>query len=86
MLTPFFWLLQLLYRKTRGLPGSSLEPEAKVNEEGGGVEAEEQWWTSNLRSKKGAKPTKQQSLGLLKAVCDRLAHAWITQEKDPTKR
>ena len=86
MLTPLFLLLQLLHRKTRGLPGSSSELEAEVSEEGRGVEAEDQWWTNNLRPKKGVKPTKRRSLGSLKAECDKLAHAWLAQGKDATKR
>ena len=86
MLTPLFSLLRLLHRKTRGLPGSSSEPEAKVSEEGGGFEAEDQWWTNSLRPKKGVKPTKQRSLGSLKAECDKLAHAWLAQGKDATQR
>ena len=77
MLMPLFSLLQLLHKKTRGLPGSSSESEAEVSEEGGGVEAEDQWWTNSLRPKKGVKPTKRQSLGSLKAECDKLAHAWL---------
>ena len=65
---------------------SSLEPKAKVSEEGGGVEAEDQWWTNSLRSKMGVKLTKRWSLGSLKAECDKLAHAWLMQGKDATKR
>ena len=86
MLTPFFWLLQLLHKKTRALRGSSSEPEAEVSEERGRFEAEDQWWTSSLRPKKGVKPTKRQSLGSLKAECDKLAHVWLAQGKDATQR
>ena len=86
MLTPLFWLLQLLHRKTRGPPGSSSEPEAEVREEGGGFEAEDQWWTSSLGPKKGVKSTKRRSLSSLKAECDKLAHAWLAWGKDATRR
>ena len=81
-----FWLLQLLPRKTRGLLGSSSEPEADVSEEGGGVEAEDQWWKNSLGPRKGVKPTKRQSLGSLKAECDKLAQAWLARGKDATQR
>ena len=37
MLTPLFSLLQLLHRKTRGLPGSSSEPEAESARKEGGL-------------------------------------------------
>ena len=86
MLTPLFSLLQLLHRKTRGLPGSSSEPEGEVSEEGGGFEAKEKWWTNSLRPKKGVKPTKRRSLSSLKAECDELAHAWLARGKDATQR
>ena len=86
MLTPLFSFLQLLHKKTRGLMGSSSEPEAEASEEGGGVEAEDQWWTSSLRPKKGVKPTKRWSLGSLKAECDKLAQAWLARGKDATQR
>ena len=60
--------------------------EAEVSEEGGGVEAEDQWWTNILRPKKVVKPTKRQSLGSLKAECDKLAHVWLERGKDTTQR
>ena len=78
--------MQLLHRKTRGLPGSSSELEAEVSEEGGEFKAEDKWWTSSLRPKKGVKPTKRQSLGSLKAECDKPAYAWLARGKDATKR
>ena len=84
MLMPLLLLLQLLHRKTRGLPGSSLEPEVEVSEEGGGVEAADQWWTKSLRPKKGVKPNKPRSLGSLRAECDKLAHTWVARGKDAT--
>ena len=68
------------------MPGSSSEAEAEVSEEGRGVEAEDQWWTSSLRPKKGGKATKRRSLSSLKAECDKLAHAWLTRGNDPRKR
>ena len=79
-----FFLLQLLHKKMRGPPGSSSEPEAEISEEGGGVEAEDQWWTNSLPPKKGVKPTKRQSLGSLKAECDKIAHVWLARGKDAT--
>ena len=39
-----------------------------------------------MRPKKGVNPTKRQSLGLLKAECDKLAHAWLVRGKDATQR
>ena len=86
MLTPLFLLLQLLHRKTRGLLGSSSEAEAEVSEEGGGFQAEDQWWTNSLWPKKEVKPTKRRSLGSLKAECDKFAHAWLAWGKDVTQR
>ena len=76
----------MFYRKTRGLLGSSLELESEVSEEGGGVEAEDQWWTNSLRPKKGVKPIKRWSLSSLKAECDKLAHVWLARGKDATQR
>ena len=85
MLTPLFSLLQSLHRKTRELLGSSSEAEAEFSEEGGGVEAEDQWWTNSLQPNKGVKPTKRQSLGSSKVECDKLAHAWPARGKDATQ-
>ena len=86
MLTPFFWHLQLLHRKTRGLPGSSSEAEVDASEEERGFEDEDQWWTSSLQPKKGAKEPKRRRLSSLKAECDKLAHSWLTRGNDPKKR
>ena len=52
----------------------------------GGVEAEDQWWTSSLQPKKGVKPTKRWSLGSLKAEYDELAQAWLVRGKDAAQR
>ena len=36
--------------------------------------------------KKGAKASKRRSLNTFKAECDVLAHKWLAQGNDPTKR
>ena len=51
----------------REVIASYLEPEGDVNEEGRGFEAEDQWWTSSLRPKKGAKVRKRWSLSDMKS-------------------
>ena len=51
--------LQLHHRKTWGLAGSSSEHKIGHNEEGTGIEVEDEWWKSSLWPEKGGKASRR---------------------------